>query len=432
MSQKIWIDLTDIGSWTGNFTGIQRVVYNLAYQFYENNEANFFRYDIRTGSFYEADFATIIKRFNTTTSTVHQKKTKDLTQVILKAYTMLPYWIKLAIPKYVKLNTVKACGYINQTIKKVISYSNHKGNVLTENTAIFGKEDIILVFGNNWDRSIFIDDLSNEKQKVGFRVYQLVYDLIPVLGPQFFGIALFATYARYIFEAIIVSDGLFCISKSTQKDLKSFCNKVGISSPRTCVVRLGDDLVKIKPIQPPVSTEKNFIICVGTIEVRKNHTLLYYVWKEAMLRGISLPQLIIIGKIGWNTENIRYTLQHDPDIQNKIIVLDNVSDAELEWFYENCLFSVYPSMYEGWGLPIAESLAYGKLCLASKTSSMPEIAGDLIDYFSPYDSGECLEKINEYSTNLQKLKNKEEDIKKLYKSTPWSTTYKEVKDFIGI
>jgi glycosyltransferase involved in cell wall biosynthesis len=86
-------------------------------------------------------------------------------------------------------------------------------------------------------------------------------------------------------------------------------------------------------------------------------------------------------------------------------------------------------MYEGWGLPIAESLAYGKLCIASHTSSMTEIAGGLIDYFSPFNSEECLDKIIYYS-DIKNLRPVEENITKKYSSTSWMMTFEQVIDAI--
>ena len=69
-----------------------------------------------------------------------------------------------------------------------------------------------------------------------------------------------------------------------------------------------------------------------------------------------------------------------------IAVAETPSDAELAFLYRNCRFTVFPSLYEGWGLPIGESLWFGKLCIASKTSSMPEVGGDLVDYVDPKDA----------------------------------------------
>ncbi len=73
--------------------------------------------------------------------------------------------------------------------------------------------------------------------------------------------------------------------------------------------------------------------------------------------------------------------------------MPGLSDAELRQAYRSCLFSVFPSHCEGWGLPIAESLVQGKFCVASNRAPIPEVAGNLIDYFDPTDDDDALAKI---------------------------------------
>jgi hypothetical protein len=66
-------------------------------------------------------------------------------------------------------------------------------------------------------------------------------------------------------------------------------------------------------------------------------------------------------------------------------MLHDINDQSLEWLYKNCLFTVYPSLYEGWGLPVAESLVHGKFCIASDGGSLPEVAPGYVEYINPLD-----------------------------------------------
>ena len=68
-----------------------------------------------------------------------------------------------------------------------------------------------------------------------------------------------------------------------------------------------------------------------------------------------------------------------------VIHLDGPTDAELAWCYEHAAFTCYPSLYEGWGLPVSESLAFGRPCLSSDTSSLPEAGAGLTTLLDPYD-----------------------------------------------
>lgn len=146
--------------------------------------------------------------------------------------------------------------------------------------------------------------------------------------------------------------------------------------------------------------------------------------------NINLPKIIIVGRYGWLTENIKYKIENDKYINNKIFIKYDVSDDELDYLYKNCLFTIYPSIYEGWGLPIAESLSYGKFCLASETSSMPEIGGSLLEYFNPYNPKQLLDLITKYLDPILR-KNAEDKIKNNYKITSWDDTTKQIYDIIN-
>ncbi|MGB6657128.1 MAG: glycosyltransferase, partial [Methylovirgula sp.] len=69
----------------------------------------------------------------------------------------------------------------------------------------------------------------------------------------------------------------------------------------------------------------------------------------------------------------------------RIVFAEAPSDAALGWLYSACLFTIFPSLLEGWGLPVGESLWFGKSCAASKTSPIPAVGGDLCVYFDPHD-----------------------------------------------
>ncbi|EDK72271.1 glycosyl transferase, group 1 [candidate division TM7 genomosp. GTL1] len=298
---------------------------------------------------------------------------------------------------------------------------------------VFKKSDTVLMLGKPWDNPDIQATLTAERKRVHFQLAQVVYDLIICLYPHLHHPSLVEPYTKYMIEAIKHSDLLLPISKSSKRDLIKFAKLHSISAPKTKVIRLGDTLAgrgkDEKPKKPDERIGKNFILCVGTVEIRKNHTLLYYTYKLAAEKGIELPQLVVVGTPGWLSGDTQHLIATDPAIKDKIIMLHSVEDAGLTWVYEHCLFTIYPSMYEGWGLPIAESLAYGKACLASRASSMPEVGGNLIDYFSPYDPGECLKKIASY-TDADLRKKKEKAIRADYTLTSWEDTFRQVLGYI--
>ncbi len=98
-----------------------------------------------------------------------------------------------------------------------------------------------------------------------------------------------------------------------------------------------------------------------------------------------IPRLVFAGQRGWANEEFFSLISRTAKLNGLISLIEGPSDEELAFLYKNCLFTVYPSYYEGWGLPIGESLWFGRPVIASKTSAMPEVGGDAVDYVDPYD-----------------------------------------------
>jgi glycosyltransferase involved in cell wall biosynthesis len=97
-----------------------------------------------------------------------------------------------------------------------------------------------------------------------------------------------------------------------------------------------------------------------------------------------------------------------------------LSDEELAEAYRGCLFTIFPSLCEGWGLPIAESLAHGKFCVASIRTSIPEVGGDLIDYFDPSDDDDAPAKIERLLFEPGYLAAREARLRAKYRPRTWA------------
>jgi glycosyltransferase involved in cell wall biosynthesis len=130
------------------------------------------------------------------------------------------------------------------------------------------------------------------------------------------------------------------------------------------------------------------------------------------------------------THETIHLLKNDSDVCSYIEIRNGLSDLALSELYENCMFTVYPSFYEGWGLPVAESLAYCKFCIASNTSSIPEIGGGLVEYFEPTNPVQLANLIMKYACNTKLVATKEYKIDMEYTRTTWEHTAKQVVDYI--
>jgi glycosyltransferase involved in cell wall biosynthesis len=167
-----------------------------------------------------------------------------------------------------------------------------------------------------------------------------------------------------------------------------------------------------------------FVLSVATIEARKNHINLAKAWKLLKDSGVIKDEkLVIVGKWGWKVEEFKEYLNATNNVDGSIIICNNVGNDELTSLYQNCMFTVFPSLAEGYGLPIVESLCYGKLCITSNTTAMPEVGGIYAEYIDPYSIQDISEKIAKYLTDSNALQQKNQEITN-FKFTSWEEASK--------
>lgn len=123
-----------------------------------------------------------------------------------------------------------------------------------------------------------------------------------------------------------------------------------------------------------------YILTVGTVEPRKNLPILL----DVLEAETKLPVLVVAGREGWRS---RGTMQRIRDLQrrSRLRYLGRVEDADLGALYAAAQFMVYPSLYEGFGLPVLEAMACGCPVVCSRASSIPEVGGQAARYFAPVD-----------------------------------------------
>jgi len=169
-----------------------------------------------------------------------------------------------------------------------------------------------------------------------------------------------------------------------------------------------------------IGIKSDFLLAVGTLEPRKNHETLYRAFLLMQKRGLlERPvQMVFVGKRGWNNDDFLANLEADDRIKGKIITV-NPNDEDLDVLYRNCLFTLLPSFYEGWSLPLPESLAYGKFCLVSDTPPLRERGADFVEYINPLDCSRWAERIAVYVNAPEKLIPWQERIKRQWKPCNW-------------
>jgi hypothetical protein len=166
----------------------------------------------------------------------------------------------------------------------------------------------------------------------------------------------------------------------------------------------------------------DYVLMVSTIEPRKNHMLAFNAWARMLKtreRG-AIPYLVCVGAPGWMNEALYTRLERDEELAERIIILRNVSDQTLNQLYEGASFTIFPSLYEGWGLPISEALAHGKVPLVSNVSAHPEAGGEHAVYFDLGSEADFQTKLEDLIDNVPSRQRREAAIKVSPPLKPWS------------
>lgn len=328
---------------------------------------------------------------------------------------------------------------------KLVSFDEKKGcfrHLIEYNNNYYFGEDVNFEGGDmffsasaGWAFERYVEQLGVAKSS-GVVIFILFYDLIPAMFPYFYkdGIKFGKYYRDWCRGAFLICDGAFAISCCTKRDIVSNFELSAREAESIRVVRLGDDFSPADG--EPQEAERfrdlgKFLLSVGTLEVRKNQVTLLNAYRLLAERCADrLPILVLAGKKGWLDGEIRFQIENDHAIGHLVRVVSDASDIELDWLYKNCYFSLFPALYEGWGLPVAESLKSGKVCICSNTSSMIEIAPQLTIFASPFSSQSWAYKIEHLLLNPEYLEKLNEEIRIKYSVTTWISTAREIIETI--
>lgn len=253
-----------------------------------------------------------------------------------------------------------------------------------------GPSDILFIAGLAWD-VLDWQRLSLLQKEYRFRIASVMYDLIPIKFPDFLGAAQ-DYYYNYFLHLTDNSEKIFCISECTRADLAEFASANGRHLRSTAVIHLGANVpAKPDPIEITESAIRErlgrgrFALTVGTFEIRKNYALLIDLWEELLKDpGFDLD-LVIVGMPGWCVDEVVERLERLPGFGTRVLWFKRLSDAGLSWLYEKCHVFLFPSLYEGWGLPIVEALQHGRPVIASNRGGTPEAGFGLATLLDPED-----------------------------------------------
>lgn len=472
MANTIWIDVEDLFEYAAQNprpSGIQRLAFeiysSLQQQYGDTGGVKFVRHNQLRQSLTVVPWQAVATVFNHLT---HDKERPSSARTIPPGWNQqssspdpqrsLKRWAFLqaqAGVAFIELAaalsrwTLKESGQILETLAKQVGVklgpngksSSATAGRLEDFQTLAAAGDVLLVLGSPWSRPDYAGLIKTLASRHGIRLALLIYDIIPLQYPEWCDRGLVRIFRAWFSTVMPLADTIFSISHATAIDLKRYAGQND--------VRLRAD-VKVVPIGTGFSRSRSpdmamlpssrllprtdYALIVSTIEARKNHELLFRVWNRLLAEKPrkQVPTLVFAGRVGWLVSDLMQELYNCNWLDGKIQLVDNPTDAELELLYRGCLFTLFPSLYEGWGLPVTESLSFGKPCVISNRSSLPEAGSELARYFDPENANEAYETIRSTIEDVAGLAAWEGRIRQTFRPVPWKETASAILDGLRV
>jgi glycosyltransferase involved in cell wall biosynthesis len=260
-------------------------------------------------------------------------------------------------------------------------------------------------------------DLSRPLDKSWFinvRYIATVYDIIPYIFPDMYlrSIEIKKQYDKAL-DIIINSDGMLAISQSVKTDLIRYMN---VDEKKIQVIYAGADtkkyqVIKISEndkqrIKKKYSIFDDFILCVGGDDERKNMAYLIEAYSRLSEELRLQYQLVIVCSLPKSSEERYYAVAKENNVADRVVFTNFIPDEDLTKLYNMAYVSAFISKYEGFGLPVLESMMCGVPVLTSNNSSLGEIAKDAAILVDPFDIDDITRGLNEllFKTDLDMLR----------------------------
>lgn len=226
--------------------------------------------------------------------------------------------------------------------------------------------------------------------KKKYKTITTVFDITPITYPylhSFFNTLWFKFFAKI---SLTTSDKIIAISNTTRNDI---IQHLWIDWSKITTTYLWTDIISRK-IDKTIDFNFPFILSVGTLEPRKNLRNLLIAFVQLKEEQNIVEKLVLVGKKGWKIEWLFDELSLNKKYKDDIVFTGFISDEQLCYLYKTCSIFIYPSLYEGFWLPILEAMSIWCPVITSNISSMPEVVWEGGITIDPFDIWEIKEQMH--------------------------------------
>ncbi|MDW8849261.1 glycosyltransferase family 1 protein [Flavobacterium sp. MMLR14_040] len=226
-----------------------------------------------------------------------------------------------------------------------------------------------------------------------------LHDMTFFLYPNFHKKINVFFFTNMIKFSVKCCDEIICVSEATKRDVFNILNvkkdlrekfvvvPLGVDDRKEIVLNGKDSNILLKHSLEP----KKYLLFIGTIEPRKNIKSILEAYSMIHEKYLDY-KLVIVGRKGWHYDNVYQTVE-ELKLGDRIVFTDFVTENEKNNLLANCYLFLYPSFYEGFGIPVLEAMSFGIPTITSKISSMPEVSGDAAILIDPYNVKEIADGI---------------------------------------
>ena len=296
----------------------------------------------------------------------------------------------------------------------------------------FVSDDKIFLADSIWCKEPqYYFSLAEETEKGNLITFAFIHDLIPIRYSKYHTLS--NGFTNYIHCALKSYTAFICNSKTTAEDVISYFKEQNFHRDNPLNIyychlgfeienKVGDVRLQLKDF---VSKSTTFLM-VGTVEARKNHITVLRAFKNIIEQhSENNIQLLIIGRADWLIEEVNEFLSQNQHLKEKMLWLQDASDSELHWAYQNTEALILASLAEGFGLPIVEAAHFKLPVICSDIPIFHEVAGDNAVFFDPHDD----EVLKNILLNWQTLKSTVDSSKiRLY---TWNECAQEILDIMN-
>lgn len=268
-------------------------------------------------------------------------------------------------------------------------------------------------------------------KKVAKRMVVTVHDLIGVIFPQHLSLASRFYWSRWLPFVNRNADRMIVDSESTKGDVIR-CMKFDPGKIRVVPLAVDENFAspkekrEILEVCAKYSIRRPFVFFLGNVEPRKNLPRLIRAFRRLRGERKIEHRLVIAGSRSWRYPELAESFR-DSAVKESVQLIDYVHQSDLAALYQASELFIFPSLYEGFGLPILEAMACGVPVITSNVSSIPEVGGDAVCYINPYDEKEIARAIQEVLTNGTLWRELQEKGLKRVRQFSWRRTAEETR-----